>query len=95
MGVSWFFDQLIYICFLTSQSSGLPSSAFQVPYDSFKEQLNSPIVEHSLNTSSSENGLPESKPKDLDYDFCCFFLSSHRLDLYRSIDMRCEDMLSG
>lgn len=32
---------------------------------------------------------------DLDYDFLCFFLSSPRIDLYRSIDFRCEDMLSG
>ena len=31
----------------------------------------------------------------MDYDFACFFLSSPRLDLYRSIDLRCEDMVSG
>ncbi|KAL0710298.1 hypothetical protein Bca4012_017276 [Brassica carinata] len=35
------------------------------------------------------------KHTDLDYDFLCFFLSSPRVDLYRSIDFRCEDMLSG
>lgn len=80
---------------LLKQSSGSPSSTFQVPYDTFREQLHSPVVDYSLDICSSNNGLQESKPKDLDYDFCCFFLSSQRLDLYRSIDFRCENMLSG
>lgn len=31
--------------------------------------------------------------KNLDYDFICLFLSGPRVDLYRAIDLRCEEML--
>ncbi|GAB4846551.1 tRNA dimethylallyltransferase 9 [Ancistrocladus abbreviatus] len=77
------------------KSSGLPPSAFQIPYDSFKDQLNSAVANCSCDLSSSSNGVQEGQLKDLDYNFICFFLSSQRLDLYRSIDFRCEDMLTG
>ncbi|KAJ9182966.1 hypothetical protein P3X46_006893 [Hevea brasiliensis] len=77
------------------KASGSPPSAFQVPYDSFKEQLGTSLAENSHNVHSSGHVPEEVKPKDLDYEFICFFLSSPRLDLYRSIDYRCEDMLSG
>ncbi|KAK1297516.1 tRNA dimethylallyltransferase 9 [Acorus calamus] len=33
--------------------------------------------------------------KELEYDFICFFLSSPRVELYRLIDLRCEEMLVG
>lgn len=79
---------------LIMQLSGTPPSAFQVPYDSFKEKFESSKVDSSdMHSSSGE--LQERKPKDLDYDFICFFLSTQRLELYRSIDFRCEDMLLG
>ncbi|KAG8386393.1 hypothetical protein BUALT_Bualt03G0144200 [Buddleja alternifolia] len=72
--------------------SGAPPSAFQVPYNSFKETFESSETDASdINSSSAE--VQESKSKDLDYEFLCFFLSTQRLDLYRSIDFRCEDML--
>ncbi|KAJ0102902.1 hypothetical protein Patl1_04795 [Pistacia atlantica] len=76
------------------KSTGSPPSAFQIPYDSFREQSDSSetVQSHERNSSA---GVPEQSPKELDYDFSCFFLSSQRLDLYRSIDLRCEDMLSG
>ncbi|KAK9269328.1 hypothetical protein L1049_001099 [Liquidambar formosana] len=77
------------------KSSGLPPSAFRVPYDSFREQFDSSVSDRSYNITSSADGHEESDSKDLDYDFICFFLSSRRLDLYRLIDLRCEDMLSG
>ncbi|KDP32503.1 hypothetical protein JCGZ_14706 [Jatropha curcas] len=77
------------------KASGSPPSAFQVPYDSFKEQLGANLTESSHNVSSSVDTSEQVKPKDLDYEFVCFFLSSPRLDLYRSIDYRCEDMLLG
>ena len=81
-----------YVCFFfTWKSSGSPPSAFQLPYDSFKEQLDSAAANDCLNKDEIEG----SRLKDLDYDFACFFLSSPRLDLYRSIDFRCEDMLLG
>ncbi|OMO74845.1 tRNA isopentenyltransferase [Corchorus capsularis] len=76
------------------RSSGSPPSAFEVPYDSFRHQLDSSeaIDSHDLKSSAD---APEQEPvKELDYDFICFFLSSPRLDLYRLIDMRCEHMLS-
>ncbi|KAK9674178.1 hypothetical protein RND81_12G216400 [Saponaria officinalis] len=72
------------------KSSGKPPSAFQLPYDSFKEQS-----EVAAPNESGRDGMQEGQSKDLDYDFMCFFLSSPRLDLYKSIDIRCEDMLSG
>lgn len=65
------------------KSSGASPSAIEVPYNSFKEKLE----------SSEADELHERKPKDLDYEFLCFFLSTQRLDLYRAIDFRCEDML--
>ncbi|WCJ32242.1 tRNA dimethylallyltransferase 9 [Euphorbia peplus] len=77
------------------KASGSPPSSFQVPYDSFKDQLGTSLTEKSPNVNPPGD-LPEQvKPKDLDYNFICFFLSTPRLDLYRSIDYRCEDMLSG
>lgn len=79
---------------LILQSSGSPPSAFQVPYDSFREQSKSNATD-SLEIDSSADGLQMDKIQNLDYDFQCFFLSTQRLDLYRSIDFRCEDMLLG
>nr|XP_027064457.1 tRNA dimethylallyltransferase 9-like isoform X1 [Coffea arabica] len=76
------------------KSSGSPTSAFQVPYDSFRESLDFHLTDSS-DIKSSVDGLQEDNSKKLDYGFLCFFLSTQRLDLYRSIDFRCEDMLSG
>ncbi|KAL3508741.1 hypothetical protein ACH5RR_028142 [Cinchona calisaya] len=76
------------------KSSGSPTSAFQVPYDSSREKSDSHAME-SLDINSSVDGLLKDKIKNLDYEFLCFFLSTQRLDLYRSIDFRCEDMLLG
>lgn len=81
------------------QASGSPPSAFQVPYDTFRQECGSSaassshVTDYSVDTSvdSSE----EINLKELDYEFICFFLSSPRLSLYRSIDFRCEDMISG
>ncbi|CAL1386322.1 unnamed protein product [Linum trigynum] len=72
------------------KASGLPPSAFQVPYDSFKEQS----ISNSTSNSSIDGSSKDVNSNDLDYEFNCFFLSSPRLDLYRSIDYRCEVMLS-
>ncbi|KVI02247.1 tRNA isopentenyltransferase [Cynara cardunculus var. scolymus] len=75
------------------KSTGLPPSAFPVPYETFKEQIDSHTKD--LDIDISTEGILAEKQKDLDYDFICFFLSTSRLDLYRSIDFRCEDMISG
>ncbi|KAJ4977418.1 hypothetical protein NE237_002524 [Protea cynaroides] len=77
------------------RSSGSPPSAFQVPYDSFKEKFDSRKSEPSCVGTFSVDGVGENLSKDLDYDFICFFLSTQRLELYRMIDWRCEDMLTG
>ncbi|XP_057460979.1 tRNA dimethylallyltransferase 9 [Actinidia eriantha] len=76
------------------KSSGSPPSSFRVPYDSFREPLDSSATCCSLDNNSSGDGLEESRSMNLDYEFICFFLSSQRLDLYRLIDSRCEEMLS-
>lgn len=76
------------------QSSGSPPSAFEVPYDSFRKECDSSVVDtHDI--SSPIDVVEKVKSKELDYDFICFFLSSQRVDLYRAIDWRCEDMVSG
>ncbi|PON98409.1 isopentenyltransferase [Trema orientale] len=77
------------------KSSGSPPSAFQVPYDSFRKQMNPTVIDCAHDINSSADMVEDIKVKELDYDFICFFLSSQRLDLYRSIDYRCEDMLAG
>ncbi|KAF6172553.1 hypothetical protein GIB67_007066 [Kingdonia uniflora] len=80
------------------KSSGSPPSAFSIPYDSFKDQFDSRIPDPSQNLSlcgESGDALEVNLSKDLDYDFICFFLSSQRLDLYKRIDLRCEEMLLG
>ncbi|KAF6176105.1 hypothetical protein GIB67_000199 [Kingdonia uniflora] len=78
------------------KSSGSPPSAFHVPYDSFKDQSESRMCEVSQNVDlHGGDRHKDNISENLDYDFMCFFLSSQRLDLYRQIDFRCEDMLSG
>ncbi|KAB5521293.1 hypothetical protein DKX38_025612 [Salix brachista] len=76
------------------KTSGSPPSAFQVPYKSFKDQCDTRLTDSSHDVNSSGDIPNQAKLKDLDYEFICFFLSSPRLDLYRSIDYRCEDMLA-
>ncbi|XP_047334014.1 tRNA dimethylallyltransferase 9 [Impatiens glandulifera] len=77
------------------KSSGLPPSAYEVPYESFKQQAHSSLDDCPQDINYSGDGVDDHKSKHLEYDFMCFFLSSHRIDLYRMIDYRCEDMLSG
>lgn len=81
------------------KASGSPPSAFQVPYDTFRQECGSGAAssfqdaDHSVDPHV--NSSEEISSKELDYEFICFFLSSPRLNLYRSIDFRCEDMISG
>ncbi|XP_061349655.1 tRNA dimethylallyltransferase 9 isoform X2 [Gastrolobium bilobum] len=77
------------------KSSGSPPSAFRVPYDSFRKQGDCSVADGSESSDVSINAMEETNSSELDYEFMCFFLSSQRLDLYRSIDYRCEDMLLG
>lgn len=83
--------------FLKWQSSGSPPSAFRVPYDSFREQGEYGVADGSELSDMNTYGdaMEKTNSSELDYEFMCFFLSSHRLDLYKSIDYRCEDMLLG
>lgn len=37
----------------------------------------------------------DSESIELDYDFQCYFMYTQRMDLYRRIDQRCEEMLTG
>ncbi|KAL1299607.1 hypothetical protein AAHE18_18G122700 [Arachis hypogaea] len=75
------------------KSSGSPPSAFRVPYDSFRKQDDFSVIDGS--ESSRANTTEETNMSDLDYEFMCFFLSVQRLDLYKSLDYRCEEMLLG
>lgn len=77
------------------QATGSPPSAFQIPYESFNAQLDSENLSLSRGTLAFPAYRNENIIGDLDYEFICFFLSSQRIDLYRHIDLRCEEMLIG
>ncbi|KAE9585153.1 putative tRNA dimethylallyltransferase [Lupinus albus] len=79
------------------KSSGSPPSAFRVPYDSFREKgdCSDADVSESSEVNTYGDAMEETNSADLDYEFMCFFLSNQRVDLYRAIDYRCEDMLMG
>ncbi|XP_006656524.1 tRNA dimethylallyltransferase 9 [Oryza brachyantha] len=64
------------------RSSGSPPSAFTLPYNAYNQRRL---------TNQTDADQP---PKELDYDFLCIFLACPRVDLYRSIDLRCEEMLA-
>ncbi|CAD6343836.1 unnamed protein product [Miscanthus lutarioriparius] len=70
------------------RSSGSPPSAFALPYDAFCEQHDTDLTEAPSTAGSCE-------ARELDYDFFCIFLASPRIELYRSIDLRCEEMLAA
>uniref|UniRef100_A0ACD5T8Q3 Uncharacterized protein n=1 Tax=Avena sativa TaxID=4498 RepID=A0ACD5T8Q3_AVESA len=63
------------------RSSGSPPSAFTLPYSSFQD------------TKLTDSPM-DCQVKEMDYDFLCIFLASPRVELYRSIDLRCEEMLA-
>ncbi|KAL1189162.1 tRNA dimethylallyltransferase 9 [Cardamine amara subsp. amara] len=77
------------------KSTGSPPSAFRLPYDSFRESLDTPDANDSDDYGSPTDISIQNIETDLDYDFLCFFLSTPRVALYRSIDFRCEDMISS
>ncbi|KAJ1441688.1 P-loop containing nucleoside triphosphate hydrolase, partial [Sesbania bispinosa] len=79
------------------KSSGSPPSAFRVPYDSFREQDDCSVADgsESSDMNTYHDAMEETNSSELDYEFMCFFLSTDRLHLYKSIDYRCEDMLLG
>ncbi|KAF8655935.1 hypothetical protein HU200_060891 [Digitaria exilis] len=68
------------------RSSGSAPSAFALPYNSFDEQHDTELVESSADA--------KCEGRKLDYDFFCIFLASPRIELYRLIDLRCEEMLA-
>ncbi|KAL5715954.1 tRNA dimethylallyltransferase [Ranunculus cassubicifolius] len=76
------------------KSSGAPPSSFQIPYDSFRNPVESREA-GPLNDIAAHDDHEEKLPANLDYDFMCFFLTNRRTDLYRQIDERCECMLLG
>ncbi|XBI42459.1 tRNA dimethylallyltransferase 9-like [Triticum dicoccoides] len=69
------------------RSSGSPASSFTLPYSSFQKQQDTKLTD-----SPSDDATCEAK--ELEYDFLCFFLACPRVELYRSIDLRCEEMLA-
>eukprot|EP01018_Ginkgo_biloba_P000811 Gb_23529 [translate_table: standard] len=77
------------------KASGIPRTSFPVPYDSLKGQGASRISVSSSDVTHAEDETMQGFFKELDYDFLCFFLSVERIDLYRQIDHRCEEMLTG
>ncbi|PWZ16296.1 tRNA dimethylallyltransferase 9 [Zea mays] len=68
------------------RSSGSPPSAFALPYDAFCEQ-------HDTDLTEAPSSAGNYEAREMEYDFFCIFLASPRIELYRSIDLRCEEML--
>ncbi|KAL4204633.1 hypothetical protein AMTRI_Chr01g132970 [Amborella trichopoda] len=75
------------------KATGSPPSAFHNPYDYFRKQLESKASDPFCDSISSADASGENLFENLDYEFLCFFLSCPRMDLYRLIDLRCEEML--
>uniref|UniRef100_A0A0E0AER5 tRNA dimethylallyltransferase n=1 Tax=Oryza glumipatula TaxID=40148 RepID=A0A0E0AER5_9ORYZ len=68
------------------RSSGSPPSAFSLPYNAYN-------LNHHRRLSLT-NQADQPTELELDYDFLCIFLACPRVELYRSIDLRCEEMLA-
>ncbi|KAF2928623.1 hypothetical protein DAI22_06g292400 [Oryza sativa Japonica Group] len=51
-------------------------------------------LRRSLEIISLTNQADQPTELELDYDFLCIFLACPRVELYRSIDLRCEEMLA-
>ncbi|KAL2652879.1 hypothetical protein R1flu_021007 [Riccia fluitans] len=74
--------------------SGRPQSSFPLPWVTAKEST------AEVKTDSREPPLKSRQTPDaessklLDYDFQCYFMNIKRVDLYRRIDQRCEEMLT-
>ncbi|EFJ29251.1 hypothetical protein SELMODRAFT_410898 [Selaginella moellendorffii] len=66
------------------KASGQPRTRFSLGQ---KPEANSDVKE-DINSASVT--APET-----DYDFLCYFLYRRRIDLYRAIDARCEEMLAA
>lgn len=77
------------------KAAGVPRTSFPLPYDSLKGQVVSRITVSCSVSSDSEAETMQSFLTELDYDFLCFFISIKRTDLYKRIDQRCEEMLTG
>ncbi|CAL5221867.1 g4129 [Coccomyxa viridis] len=76
-------------------SLGDPSSAErlkEVPGNWYR--LNR-VLDILLSTGRPLGELNLDVEAPLDYKFCCFFLNRNRIDLYRRIDARVEDMVCG
>lgn len=77
------------------KAAGVPRTSFPLPYDSLKGQVVSRITVSCSVSSDAEAETMQSSLTELDYDFLCFFISIKRTDLYKRIDQRCEEMLTG
>lgn len=72
------------------KASGVPRNSFNLLYTE-TEGVSELGESESLEISRKHTRSTE----DLDYDFLCFFLYNPRETLYRFIDQRCEEMLTG
>ncbi|CAM6111490.1 unnamed protein product [Calypogeia fissa] len=66
--------------------SGKPRASFPLPWMPAKESV-------PLDETSDLKEIVRTPPQ-VDYDFRCYFLYTKRSDLYRRIDLRCEQMLT-
>jgi tRNA dimethylallyltransferase len=53
------------------------------------------VLEIVMATGQPRSQLNLDTSAPLEYDFRCFFLDRPRVNLYRRIDLRCEQMLQG
>lgn len=67
--------------------TGKPRASFPLPWMTTTESASS---DENNDVKEIERNSPQ-----VDYDFRCYFMYTKRSDLYRRIDLRCEQMLTG
>lgn len=83
-----------YPLFCEGQITGKPKASFPLPWITAKESVSSD-AEMGNERHDPERTAPDVQSQPLDYDFQCYFLYTKRSDLYRRLDLRCEQMLTG
>ncbi|KAL3684672.1 hypothetical protein R1sor_002694 [Riccia sorocarpa] len=73
--------------------SGRPQSSFPLPWVTAKES-SADVETDSGEPPLKPRQIPGTDGSELDYDFQCYFMYLKRVDLYRRIDQRCEEMLT-
>jgi tRNA A37 N6-isopentenylltransferase MiaA len=83
---------LTFVQFYVGQITGKPRDSFPLPWMAAKDVIPSHEGDDVIEVDQAGAAVGS---QDLDYDFRCYFLYTKRTDLYRRLDLRCEQMLKG